>query len=33
MMIREDDEVVRERRLKGLLPIDTTKQGTIQSYT
>ena len=29
MMIREDDEVVRERRLKGPLPIDTTKQGTI----
>ena len=29
MMIREDDEVVRERRLKGSLPIDTTKQGTI----
>ena len=28
MMIREDDEEVRKRRLQGSVPVDTSKQGT-----
>ena len=28
MMIREDDEKVRKRRLQGSVPVDTSKQGT-----